>query len=104
MTVGIVVVIGARLGKPVAPVLGAEIARAVVARRRDFLNASSWPRSSSSVVTSVQARNRDGVCGSGTRRTTPAPRPNAVSNSNSASIVSVPARVTQRGGVRFAGK
>ena len=67
-----------------------------------LLNSSSWPRSSCRFVLRVQARNCDGACGSGTSRTTPLAGPNAVSKSNSTSIVSVPARVTQRGGVRFA--
>ena len=67
------------------------------------VSASSWPRSSSSVVVNVQASSRDGFCGSGTRRRMPLPWPKAVSNSKIASMHSVPARSTQRGGVRCGG-
>ena len=65
------------------------------------LNSSSWPRSSCKLVFSVQARRRPWR--SGTRRRMPLPGPKAVVNSKIASRHCVPARATQRGGVRFGG-
>jgi hypothetical protein len=55
---------------------------------------------SSSAVSSTQARRSDAPPGPGRRRSTPLPRPVAVSKAKIASIVRMPARVTTRGGQR----
>ena len=61
---------------------------------------SSWPRSSSSVVSSVQARGGSLSSVSARKRSTPLPRPAAVSKRKIASMHFEPARVAWRGALR----